>query len=54
MLNSNQLIKIIHDGYSNNMKRKLETFSKIIFLIQEKNSLDNVYSHINNYIKSKN
>ena len=54
VLNSNQLIKIIHDGYSNNMKRKLETFSKNYFFDSGKNSLDNVYSHINNYIKSKN
>ena len=54
VLNSKQLIKIIHDGYSNNMKRKLETFSKNYFFDSGKNSLDNVYSHVNNYIKSKN
>ena len=54
VLNANQLIKIIHDGYSNKMKKKLETFSKNYFFASGKKSLDNVYSHVNNYIKSKN
>ena len=54
VLNAKQLIKIINDGYSNKMKKKLETFSKNYFFASGKNSLDNVYSHVNNYIKSKN
>ncbi len=54
VLNANQLIKAINAGYSNKMHKKLETFSKDYFFASGKNSLDNVYSHVNNYIKNKN
>jgi hypothetical protein len=53
VINSNQLIKTINDGYSIKMQNKLETFSKDYFFASGKKSLKNVYSHVNNYIKNK-
>tara|TARA_Y100000768_G_C23932153_1_gene660668 strand:- start:363 stop:1418 length:1056 start_codon:yes stop_codon:yes gene_type:complete len=51
VINSNQLIKTISDGYSVKMQNKIETFSKNYYFAMGEEALENVYSEVQKHVK---